>query len=188
MPTFQGTLFFQDLASSYGFTESYYMAAADIAAARTKLQDLVPIRLEVLTDLHNMVAARVSDVDILNDSLLITGFPLPGQIVATTLSQCEPWTALLTRNESSSLYRGRTFFHGLLEDTFTSGRLYDPGNANNAAWQILFDWIRDNCSLKHVLAAVAVYDAFTNILPLRQVNRKVGRPFNLLHGRRPTAA
>lgn len=188
MPNFQGTLFFQDLPSSYGWTENYYLEAADVSAARTELQEVVPLRAAVLTDLHKMVAARVSDVSVLNDSLLITGFPVVGDVMATIQTQCEPWTALLTRNESSSLYRGRTFFHGLLEATFSTGRIYDPINAQSVEWEALLEWIRLNCLLKHIVGAATVYDAFTNIYPLRQVNRKVGRPFNLLRGRRTTTA
>jgi len=185
---FVGTFFFQDLPSSYGWTEVFYTNAADIAAARTRFQEYIPLRAAVLTDLHKMVACRISQVDILNDSLLVQGFPIVGDVTATTLSQCEPWTALLTRNEAGSEHRGRTYFHGLLESTFTTGRIYDPVNAQSVEWEALLEWIRVNCRLRWLDGVTYMYTPFTDIYPLRQVNRKVGRPFSLLRGRRKIPA
>jgi len=187
--TAQGTLFFQDINSSYGWTENYYYKdAADLDAALSLLLVLIPLRVAVLTDIHNLVAGRISNVAIVNDSKLVTGLPVTGDLASTTITAVQPWSSLLTRNEASSLYRGRTFFHGVLEDTFLPGRSYDSANANNAAWQALFTEMKDRCALKHRVATVLTFTQFTAVLPMRMVERKVGRPFNLLRGRRRIAA
>jgi len=189
MPDYQGTLFFQDNASSYGWTENYfYEGVADIDAALALLAVLIPLRAAVLTDRHNLAAGRVSDIAVLNDSKLVSGLPVVGDVVSTNLTVVQPWTALLTRNEATSLYRGRTFFHGTLETTFTSGRNYDTGNPQAADWTALFTEMVDRCSLKHKVGLVTLLTPYSAILPLRQVERKVGRPFNLLRGRRRTVA
>jgi len=189
MPDFVATLFINDNASSYGWSENYYLKDEDnIVDAADLFATIVPERLAVLTDLHTAVAARVSQIDIPNDSRLLTGFPAVGDLAATFDTQVQPWTALLTRNEATSLSRGRTFFHGVLEDTFTAGRVYNPTNPNNAAWQTLFTSIKDHCALRHIVADSVTLSDFSAVLPLRQVNRKVGRPFGLLRGRRPTTA
>lgn len=185
---FKATLFFQDLASSYGWSENYfYKQAADHDAVVTKVQIMLVLRLAVLTDLHQCVAARVSDVSVPNDSKLVSGLPLPGDVASTGSTIVQPWSALLTRNESTAFYRGRFFLHGVHEHTFLANRSYDPANAESADWIAFFLDIKDNCALRHIVAPpVVLYDNFTNIFPLRMVERKVGRPFNLLHGRRPT--
>lgn len=188
MATFKGTLFFQDAASSYGWTEDYPVEAAGIGDAAALINALIPLRQDVLTDLHNIVAGRLSDAAILNDSQLVAGLPVPGLVVATIATQADPWSALMIRTEATSLYRGRKYFHGLLEATFTVGRVYDAGNALAAEWIALFDWIQANCKLRHIIAGNPVFDAITNVIPQREVNKKVGRPFNLLRGRRTTTA
>jgi len=186
---FQGTLFFQDNNSSYGWSENYYYKdATDIADALAKLAVLIPLRLAVLTDLHNLVAGRVSQIGIMNDSKLVSGLPLTGDVASTAVTAVQPWTALLTRNEATSLYRGRTFFHGVLENTFLPGRNYDPANGLNTEWLALFQEMVDRCALRHKVAGVKVLTLFSAVFPLRQVERKVGRPFNLLHGRRKIPA
>jgi len=186
MPIYAGTLFFQDLESSYGWSETYYQEHATIEDMVTSMNGRVSLRANVLVDINTMVAGRVSDTAILNDSLLLTGFPVPGQVVSTSTTAVEPWTALLVRIEATSLFRGRHFFHGILESTFIAGRTYDPANPEAADWTAFFDDILAFDRLRHIVADVPEFDVITSVIPQREVMKKVGRPFGLLRGRRPT--
>jgi hypothetical protein len=184
MPNFQQTLFLGDEGGTYGWSEPYYATYVDIDAAKIGLDALCTARAEVLTDLHQVVAGRVSDVDVLNDSLLAEDLPIDGAIAATSVTAVDPWTALMVRIESTSAHRGRHFFHGVLEDTFLPNRSYDPANPNNAAWVTWMTYLIDNTLLRYKLAGVPVYGVVTNAILQREVEKKVGRPFNLLRGRR----
>jgi len=186
MPNFQVTLFFQDDAGTLGWSEPYYIENVDIAGAKISMDTLIIARAEVLCDLYSIVAGRVSDVDVLNDSLLAEDMPLEGQIVSTSATAVDPWSALMVRIESSSLYRGRHFFHGVLENTFLPSRSYDPANPNAGAWDTWAAYLVTNTLLKHKAGLTIVYSALTNCILQREVMKKVGRPFNLLRGRRPT--
>lgn len=183
MPEYQVTLFFQDVAHGYGWSESYFISRTDIDAARLKADDLVILRAAVLTDIHEIAGGRVSDVDIFNDSKLVANLPVPGDVVSTVVTACEPWTCLNVRMEASALFRGRKYFHGLLETTFLSNRNYDPANPQNAAWQALFTELEDNWDLRVDYPAAPHYESITKCIPIRQTTRKVGRPFALLVGR-----
>ncbi len=186
MPNFQATLFFQDEAGTLGWSEPYYLENVDVDAAKIAMDALITARAEVLCDLYSIVAGRVSDVDVLNDSLLAEDLPVEGAIVSTSATAVDPWTALMVRIESTSAYRGRHFFHGVLENTFLPSRSYDPANPNNAAWVTWQTYLITNTLLKHKAGLTTVYSIITNAILQREVMKKVGRPFNLLRGRRPT--
>jgi len=189
MPQFQCTLFFQDIAHGYGWSESYFIAKPDplgIQTARTALEVLLGLRADVLTDIHEIVAGRVSDVAVLNDSLLVAGGPFVGQVASTVVTACEPWTCLNVRMEAGAEWRGRKFFHGLLESTFQDNRSYAPGNPQAAAWTALFTELEDNWDLRVEHPSLTHYESITKCIPIRQTSRKVGRPFDLLRGRQRT--
>lgn len=186
MATYQGTLFFTDAEGTYGFTEPYYLDALTPEAARTALDALAVARAEVLIDGCTIVAGRVSDVTITNDSLLCEDLPIDGQIVSTSITAVDPWTALMVRIESTSLHRGRHFFHGVLENTFLANRSYDPANPNNAAWVTWMTYLETNTFLRYKVAGVPTFGQVTAAILQKEVEKKVGRPFNLLRGRRPT--
>lgn len=189
MPQFACTAFFQDVAHGYGWSETYFIAKPDplgIQAARTAFDVLIAARLEVLTDIHEVSAGRVSDVAILNDSLLVAGLPLPGQVVSTVVTACEPWTCLNVRMEAGPEFRGRKFFHGILETTFQDNRNYAPANPQAAEWTALFTLLEDEWDLRVEHPLLTHYESITKCIPRRQTTRKVGRPFDLLVGRHRT--
>jgi len=189
MPNQQCVLFFGDLAQSFGWTEVYWFAESDIAGAHAKMVLLKDDRINVLPDFYGIFGGRVSDVSITGDSLLLTGGPYIGAVGPATFADvCEPWTALLTREESTSLKRGRHFIHGIMQTTFTSNRQYNTTNPEALLWDTFMSFLVANTYNRIKTAGVYGYVPITDAFPLRMVERKVGRPFGLLHGRRPTTA
>ncbi len=186
MPTYQATLFLGDNDGTFGYSEPYYLTAATPAAAKTAMDALIGERIKVLVDIHSVFAGRVSDVAILNDSLLSAVTPLEGLIASTIATAVQPWTALNARCEAGAAARGRHFWHGILENTFQDNRHYDPANPNAAAWTAWVVFVAANTLLRHMVAAVPTYSAITDVIPIRETSKKVGRPFELLRGRRPT--
>lgn len=186
MPQYQQTLFFEDVDRSYGWSESYFRESPDPQLARTAMDSLIGFRLDVLVDLCQISAARVSDVDITNDSLLSVGLPLPGNVASTILTAADPWSCLNLRIEASDLYRGRKFIHGILENTFSDNRAWNPANPNAAQWLAFFTELEDNYNLRINSPGPFSYISITKCVPLKETTRKVGRPFGLLVGRRTT--
>ena len=186
MPDFQVTLFLTDTEGTYGWSEPYYIEATTIEVGVPAMEALITERSLVLTDFNKIVAGRISDTAVLNDSLLATNTPLDGAIVSTSITAVDPWTALMMRVESTSAHRGRHFFHGVLENTFLADRSYDPANPNNATWVDWKDYLVTNTKLRYKLAGVPTYGTLTGAILQRMVEKKVGRPFGLLRGRRPT--
>lgn len=186
MPNFQAIIFCEDVASTYGWSEPYYMDRANAAACRTDLETLITERVKVMSSVCQVVGGRVSDVAVLNDSLLVTNTPLVGLLAGTIATTQQPWSAFNVRMEATSLYRGRHFFHGCLDNTFLDSRYYDPANPNAVAWDDWLDYLISTTLLKHKVAGVDTYSILTDAIRLREVEHKVGRPFGLLRGRRPT--
>lgn len=180
------TLFLNDVAQSYGWTESYFTDQDTQVDAVNAMDALIPVRTNVLVDLCVLSAARVSDVAVLNDSQLSTNAPMTGALESTVLTAADPWSALNLRMEAGWTHRGRKYLHGVLEDTFNDNRSYNPANPNAAAWTAFFDHLVASYSLRSTIGGPEVYFALTQCIPIREVNKKVGRPFNLLRGRRPT--
>jgi len=190
MPNFKCTYMFNDAAASFGWSETWYSKdVADYAAAETLAIGYFPVRQAVLVDRCKLLAVRISSVEVVHDSLIKKPTDGTGDVTSTSDTVVQPWTALLSRNQATALYRGRTYFHGVLEDTFDSGRDYDATNAQATAWTALKAFILANFALRHNAPPDPVsYEQFTEIILLRQVNRKVGRPFGLLRGRRKIPA
>jgi len=186
MPYFQAIMFCEDVLGTYGWSEPYYLNSASAAVARTDLETLIEERIKVMSDQCEIVGGRVSDVGVLNDSLLVTNTPLIGLLAATVAATQQPWSAFNCRIEAGSLYRGRHFWHGCLDSTFDDQRRYDPANPNAAAWDTWVSFVQAGTYLKHKVAGVDTYTALTDVVRLREVTHKVGRPFGLLHGRRLT--
>lgn len=188
MPFQQAVMFFEDVSNTYGWTEVYWLDQADTGAARAALEVLIVDRADMLSSIHQIVGGRVSDAAVLRDSLLTTNTPIVGAIAATALSATEPWTALNVRLECTAAHRGRLFMHGCLEDFFSQpDRLYDDGNANDGAVQAFMADLLVTYR-RITVAGVPTFLPITAALPLRQVAKRVGRPFGLLVGRRPIAA
>jgi hypothetical protein len=189
MPNQQGVLFFEDIVGSLGWTEVYWLHDADTDTARTHLFTLAGLRAAAMADIYQVVAGRVSDVNLLNDSFLLVGLPIVGGIASTQLSATDPWSALNLRLECTSLHRGRLYMHGCMEAFFTApDRKYNPGNANDAAVQAFIAALL-TATDRRVKATPGpfAYTPITAGIPQREVPHKIGRPFGLLHGRRRTA-
>jgi hypothetical protein len=189
MPVYGYTFFLGDDAGSYGWTETYFSEETNKAAALTQGSVLLASRTTVLTDLHKIVAVRVSDTSVFNDSKFLAGVPVNGAIVGTVPTIADPWSCLLIREEADWEHRGRKYLHGILKDTFEADRSYDATNPNNGDWQAFFAVLRGaSMRLKTGPVGSEVFFPISDVIPLREVSHRVGRPFGLLVGRRTIPA
>lgn len=188
MAVYGATLFINSINGDYGFSETYFYNATTKTESFTLGEVLMEKRATVLTDQHKIVQSRFSNVAIFNDSKLSDQVNVVGLVGATYASQCDPWTCLNLRLESDWEHRGRKYLHGVLNSTFDETRVYDEGNAQNAAWQLFFTYLEENCLNKKVTAGVASYLPITSCVPIRETMRRVGLPIGVLRSRRTTAA
>lgn len=186
MPNYAGTLFFTDQLNSYGWSETYFVNNVTIAGGKTVVENLVGLRSDILSANCKIQAGRISDVLITRDSLLLDGLPLSGQIVATVADTVQPWTALNIRIEATSLNRGRKFLHGVTDDIFLTDRTYNIANPHAAEFTLFFNELVASFRLRVGGLLVPTYEAITNVIPIRETSRRVGRPFGVLVGRRAT--
>ncbi len=188
MATYKVTMFFQDNTNSTGWTESYYVNQSTAAGALTAAGTVATARLGLLMATSSINAIRASNVDSTRDSLYAsTGFPAAGAVVAATYPQAGVWDALLVtwQNVADQMF-GHTFLHAVPAIIFT-GRAYNA--SGYATWNTDFlAWVAAVIAqgfLKKIKGPT--YSAIATGLPTRRTVRRLGRPFDALHGRRSVA-
>jgi hypothetical protein len=183
-------LSFEFVAGSglYGWSEIYYVSAADDSAARAAANILVPLRVAILGDNYFLDDLRISQEGVRGDATATTGLPTPGLLDATMFATVDPASCLLIRTGvADHKSRGHKFLHGVLERMFRANQRYDPANADDMAVQAYCSALgaAPFClKSKRLEVAGAPYLTLTGASPIRKVTHRIGRPFGAYRGRR----
>lgn len=187
MPNFAMTFFFQSIAGAqYGWSETYYWGgdAEGLDTTNTEAAAMSTLRQAILVDSCEVMAWRISNVDVTGDSVLGAPTVGTGTIDSTMHLPVDPWSCLLLRMEAGSTKRGRKFLHGVPEDFFTAAQLYDGANALNAAVLAFRNHLKNTSyKLQVRTAGVRSYPAITNTTPQRKAFHQIGRPSGGYRGR-----
>jgi hypothetical protein len=192
MPNYRASYYFVT-KDNEGWSENLYLSAADIDTAASTAGGYISLRMAVSPNNVDMVYAKVSDMAIKGDSLIVTtmsgSFPFIGTWTETpTGAFLEANTALLIEILATASKKNRMFLRGLSLDVVTGREFLNPTGFNTAL-NAIFTWLTTNAQVATQVkphthpptytfaACVAAY--------LRGVTaRKPGRPFALPVGRK----
>jgi len=183
-------LSFEFVATSglYGWSEVYYAAAADLSAATSAANTLIPLRVAFLANNYSLDDVRISQEGVRGDSSGSALTPTPGLLDATMFPSVDPASALLIRmGVGDRKSKGHKFCHGVLERMFLGNQRYDPMNADDAAVQAYVTALgAAPYALKTKRADVPdpKYLLLSGAIPVRKVTHRIGRPFGGYRGRR----
>jgi hypothetical protein len=194
MANYKATIFFRDTTYNIGWTETWWLSATDPETALTQLANYPTVRKALLMSTSSMVAIRVSNVDHGRDSTYqTTGFPIAGTVNSTTYPIAGVWDCLLCRRDNNL---GNTLGHVFLRTVPAGiflGRDYAPGNISAIGWVAAFAaFVTEVTSgtyfMKDKLSGGGFgYQLCTQFVGMRRTERRLGRPFDALRGRRAVA-
>jgi len=194
MPT-KFTAFFRDTLNTIGWTESYYTPSGSVTTAALNAYDtgVLAFRKACLSDTCFVDALRLSNTDHPRDSLILAP-PVnqQGTIASATHKPVGPWDALLIRQEGpTSNVFSHLFMRGCPQEIF-NGRFYVPIGTFPATFKTALDayyaaLISQGLALRKVVGGTPTYPLLTSQAYLRRTERKAGRPFDPLRGRRAVA-
>lgn len=181
------SMFLED-DSGAGWSDNFYVQAADLTGARTVLDSVIPDFMAMRPDTVRMTWARASDVAVRGDSLLSTvPFPVVGTYTLPAgAQQMEPGTAMLIQLFASATAKGHWFFRGG-PNSILSGRDYVTGTTWDGTFTTILADIEANFLVRRKNATPPPtfnYLPITGVTVQRGTTRKVGRPFGLPRGRR----
>jgi hypothetical protein len=190
MANYKITQFFTDAVNQTGWSESWYISAASAAAGLTAFAPVATARQALLNDVASLFAIRASNVDTPRDSLYqASGLPLVGSIATATYPLAGVWDCLLVtaQNTTNNLF-GHIFMHDVPAGIFV-GRVYVPSHTSGINWVTNFATWQTALVTATILkrAKGPVYDAVTSVIGQRRTERRLGRPFDALRGRRVVA-
>jgi hypothetical protein len=183
-PIFVITAFLDD-GGKAGWSELYYVAADDYAAALQLWGPTAAARVAIMADSYRIVAARVSDPTVRGDSLFDQSpiYPYNGTWPTAGTSVGSAYSALLLRYESGPFRRGMHLLHGVGDDVF-HGMLYSPPAGFPGLLTTFAAQLKLNYYIKQGFGPKATYNPITAVIPIRRGDHKIGRPTGLLRGRR----
>jgi hypothetical protein len=188
-----GILFFNKygFVPNAGWAEVYFFLKDTYADAVTALQAIRDARLPTLSGDCQLVGARVSNTDVKGDSEPLTWtFPEPGTFATGTADPTAPPEIVLRAlYYAGTLKRGSRWVRCIPSSQIAAGGLYTPTGPYTTAVTAYWDAVRDNACLgTRIPGAVAPpfysLTSYTSYTPKGQDVRKIGRPFDLLRGRR----
>lgn len=186
LPNWKVTMFFEDGAVSYGWTETIYILAGDTSTVPNSVANaLVEPRLAFLPTTHYMIAARLSQEGVRGDASGLAGAPAPGALDVSMRTLVDRWSCLLLQKASGDRKsHGHSFCHAVPRDFFTAGDNYDDGNASDTEVKAYCALLASGpyCMKAKRLGEVS-FPAITACAPFKKTEHKVGRPFGLRHGR-----
>jgi hypothetical protein len=192
MPSYKATWFFVDSTNVTGWTENFYVNAASNDAAAVAVSNYQSVRVALLSDLGKLTNLRISATGKPRDSKFYTlGSQQTGLIAHATRPIAGVWDTLLIRldNAAGTMF-GHMFLRLVPGDIFT-GRTYTPGVPPPANWQnqmtAFATELTTGTYLRKVkVGGVAGYAPISQMIGMARTERKLGRPFDSLHGRRKT--
>jgi hypothetical protein len=192
MPNFRVTGFYQDSTDLVGWSETWFLNAADAPTAANSYASVQTLANPLRFTTTSITAIRSSNVDAPRDSFYPTlGSGTAGTIVRATHPPAGVWDSLLFRwDAATNNFFNKKFLHEVPADIF-SGRVY-VGNAGYwntpfAAYLAAIVSPSNGIQVRKKLAGVYTYTPVTAVTALRRVERRLGRPFDALRGRRAIA-
>lgn len=193
MAKFKMTWFFEDSVDSVGWSENWWVEAADNVTAISDVSAYSALRAALLLDSSSIVAVRACNVDGRRDSYFQqSGLPVNGTIVRATYPLAGVWDCLLCRRDVvTSDQLGHMFLHIVPAGIFI-GRKYVPGNVTGIGWIAKFNAFDAEVTsgtylLRQVRPTFTLYPPCTYFAGIRRTERRLGRPFDALRGRRAVA-
>lgn len=179
-------------AASQGWSESYYLKANTLAGAKTNLNALVTARQPMLHSSIDIDYANVSQLGVTRDSYIVINGPLSGSDTVAADAPNRLNDAILLRQESQSGRICNRYIHGVPDNAVVNNAYVASGNAT---WDgLLTDYITALKANAGFLKKVDPNDPTTwtvedwgQVVSRGLTSHKVGRPFDLRPGRRPTA-
>jgi hypothetical protein len=194
MPTFRCTWFFTSDKYQVGWTENWWTTATDAPTASGLVSNYKVVRAALLSDAAKIITVRIASVDHPRDSFFApTGYPVAGGIAEATYPLAGVWDALLCRRDLA-FYNllGHIFLHFVPAGIFV-GRVYTPGSGTPSSWPSAFTAFGNEITvggpylLRKSTGGVITYPQCTYFNGQRRTERRLGRPFDALHGRRLVA-
>jgi hypothetical protein len=192
MPNFRVTGFYQDTTDLVGWSETWIVQAADAPTAANQYASVQTLANPLRFTTTSITAVRSSNIDAPRDSFYpVLGSGTAGTISRATHPPAGVWDTLLFRwDAASNNFFNKKFFHEVPGDIF-NGRVY-VGNA--AYWNTPFAAYiaalvspSNGIMVRKRQAGVPVFAALSAVTPLRRTERRLGRPFDALRGRRAIA-
>lgn len=186
MPIYKGNIFLRQQDS--GWSETYWITAADSAAALVKAVAIKNARRGILPVSSWVQGIRVSNIAIRGDSRLATDvtYPQAGAWGDVDTDVAIPNLAIEVIKVNTDLYRSFTYLHSIDEAQVTNG-VFTPTTPFGVAYAVWTGAVRDNAVLyvrdkTNPTSFITV--AIDNIVYRRVRSHKTGRPFGLPVGRR----
>lgn len=192
MPTYRWSSYFQT-KDNEGWSENYYLTAADIASAAGLASANIAPRMALSPNNVDMVYGKVSDVAIKGDSLIVLpmsgSYPFVGTYTETpTGCFLEANTALLIEILAGATHKNRVFLRGLSLDVVTGREFLNPSGfatAINAWTSYLSSGVLVRTEVvPHTVPKTYTYTPSDNAYVKGVTARKPGRPFDLPRGRK----
>jgi hypothetical protein len=179
-------------AAAQGWSESYYLKGTTLAAAKVNLNALVTARLPMLHSSIDIDYANVSQLGVNRDSYIVINGPQAGTDTITADAPNRLSDAILLRQESLGGRICNRYMHGVPDNAVLNNSYVATGNA---AWDALLTAyitaLKANSGfLKKVNPAdptTWLIEDWGQVVSRGLTSHKVGRPFDLRPGRRPTA-
>jgi len=197
MPDFQVVFVYENTRDAVGYTHTWYTEAADKAAAHTATIDWWPKVRNLLMDYTFLRQKRISEVGKPRDSKF---FPVPGagdnngSFASATIPSVGYAECLLIRRDS---FVGGEFAHLFLHDVPQAifDRRQYPGAVMPVGWTTAFADLQTLVTTGAYMLKVkdtTVSRGFSLVDcetfdPIGETTRKVGRPFDRIHGKRRIA-
>jgi hypothetical protein len=115
MPIWRSTIFFK--ASTYGWTESYYLDAPDIDTVRFAAGDMMAQRILLCGRGVDLNAVRISDTAVYRDFGIFPKAFSTGPTIGSDLDHVKPYDALLV-HLTSGPYRNSLYLRGVPQYTY----------------------------------------------------------------------
>lgn len=175
-----------------GFSESYYLTGSTLSAAKTALSNLVTARKGMISNTLDIEYANVSQLGVKRDSFIVINGPQAGSDTVTANVPNRLSDALLIRQESQAGRICNRYLHGVPDPAVINGSYLVGGVAAfDTALAAYLTALQTNSGfLKKVNPAdqsTWIVETWGTITNRGLTSHKVGRPFDLQRGRRPTA-
>ena len=191
MAIYKATWFGQDNTYQVGWTENWWLNAASASAAYAAVSGYTTARLPLMMNTAFFTFVRIANVDHPRDSQVTNLSPTVGSIVSATYPPAGPWDSLLVRRDAAanSVF-GHMFLRSVPQAIFT-GRTY-VGSVSAPVWSPAYTTFQTAVTsgvylLRQLISGTPSYPPCTQFIPMRRTERRIGRPFDALRGRRATA-
>jgi hypothetical protein len=186
--TVKASVFFVGTEPVCGWTETVYFPGNDLVGFSgalltgysPKRMALSPSDIKIIGWRLNIIGSRKSSLTSIND--------IPGTFGSPPAT--EPWSALLLNFLKPPNYSINRYMHGVPDSEVTSG-LYTPSGPYSTNFGTFQTWMASNTVLwarnPAIVGSPKAEVSFTAINPKKMVSHRIGRPFDLLVGRRLSA-